>query len=155
MDPTSDLVDSTLQVTANQIGLANTAPRWTKYTKGYADFSIASTTSADNTIVSLGAGAVVHLVKVITTTGFTGVGVTAANLSVGITSSDPDDYINDTSVFAATTTAGGEYTGTDFLAEDGATPILCQLKTVTANIDQLTAGSVDVWIFWSIADSAL
>jgi hypothetical protein len=92
---------------------------------------------------------------VITTTGFTGGGVTAANLSVGITSSDPDDYINDTSVFAATTTAGGEYTGTDFLTENGGTSVLCQLKTVTANIDQLNAGSADIWVFWSIADSAL
>jgi len=154
--PQSDLViTGELLVSGNKIGLADNSQRWVKYTKLYSDFSIAGTTSADKTVVALGAGSVVHAIKVITTTAFVGGSVSAANVSVGLTSSDPDDYINDQSVFTLTTTAGGEYSTVDFLTENASTSILCQLKTVSDNIDNLTAGAVDIWVSWSIADSGL
>jgi len=156
LKPRSDLlVADQLIIVGNTIGLALHVPFWRKFTKVFGDFSIAGTTSADVTLVSLGAGAIIEAVWVITTTAFTGGSVSAANISVGISSSDPDDYINDQSIFTATTTTGGEYSTVDFLTANAAVPILCQVKTVSDDIDNLTAGSVDVYIKYAIISSGL
>lgn len=156
LKPRADLiVADQLLIVGDTIGLAAHVPFWRKFNKVFGDFSTAGTTSADVTLVSIGAGGVVEAIKVITKTAFVGGSVSACNLSVGFSSSDPDDYINDQSVFTVTTATGGEYSTVDFLAENASTAIICQLKTVSANIDQLTAGSVDVWIKYAIADSAL
>jgi len=156
LKPQGDLVvTNELVISSNKIGLANNAARWVIYNKVFGDFSTAGTTSGDVSIVALGAGAIVHAAKIVTKTAFTGTSITAMNLSLGITASDPDDYINDQSIFTVTTTAGGEYTGTDFLTENAATTIICQAKSVGANLSVLTTGSVDVHVLWSISSSGL
>jgi len=156
LKPQSDLVvDGQLTADNNEIGLSEGVPRWVKYTHTYADFPTAATTSADDTVVSLGDGAVVHAVKVITTTAFVGTGVTACTVDVGLTSSAPTEYINLKSVFALTTTAGWEYSTLDFLTENGSTSVLVRIICTSANCSALTAGSFDVWVLQSIANSGL
>jgi hypothetical protein len=158
MDPTSDLVDSTLRVSSNQLGVANTAPRWVKYSVAYTDFPTASTTSADHTLVSLGVGSVIHAVKLVTTAAFTdgGASITDVKMDVGITSGTPTEYMSGEDVDVLdTTAASGEYSTVDFLTENAATAILARIVCVGGNCSTLTTGTADIWILWSIADSAL
>ena len=156
LKPRSDLVvTDELLISGNQIGLANNALRWVNYQKSYTDFPTAANTSANSTVVSLGAGAVLHAAKVITTTAFAGGSVSACTVDLGITSGAPTDYINGGNIFAATTTAGSEYSTVDFLTENASTPILTRINCTSDTCDNLTAGAFDVWLLYSIADSAL
>jgi hypothetical protein len=157
LKPRSDLVvTDELLISGNKIGLANNAGKWVKYSKSYTDFPTAANTSADSTIVSLGAGAVIEAVKVVVTTAFAGGSVSACTVDVGTTASTPTEYINLGNIFAATTTTGLYYTsGPNFLTENASTPILTRIICTSDTCDNLTAGAFDVWLKYSIADSVI
>lgn len=153
INPDSDFEG--LKISSNKIGINATVGGWRTYTVSYTDYSAAGTTSADHTIVSLGAGAMIDRIKVVTTEGFTGGGATVATLNVGTTPSNPNEYINGDSVFVTdTTTASGTYTGPSFLTENGSTSILSNL-TSDVNTEDLTAGAAKVFIYYSIANAGL
>jgi len=153
INPDSDF--QALKISSNKIGVDAVVGGWRTFDIAYTDYSAAGTTSADHTIVSLGAGAMIHYVKVVTTEGFTGGGATVATLNVGTTPSNPNEYINGDSVFVTdTTSASGTYTGPSFLTENGSTSILSNL-TSDVNTDQLTAGAAKVFIYYSIANAGL
>jgi hypothetical protein len=160
MDPTADLINpdsalAGLKVSSNKIGINGVIGGWYKYQVTYSDFATAATTSADHTVVSLGAGAVVHYVKLITTTAFTGGGAASVTMDVGTTSGTPTEYLATDSVFTASTTAAsGTYTGPSFETENGATAVLARI-IADVNCDTLTAGAADIWIYASFADSGL
>jgi len=159
--PQADLInpDSELEglkVSSNKIGINGVIGGWRKYQVAYTDFPTAATTSADHTVVSMGAGAMVHYVKVNVTTAFTdGASIATANMNVGTTSGTPTEYISAASVLTLTTTAAaGTYTGPSFETENGATSVLANL-VCDVNCDTLTAGAADIWVYFSLADSGL
>jgi len=160
MIPQTDLInpDSTfsgLKIASNKIGINGTIGGWYKYQVAYSDFATAATTSADSTVVSLGIGAIVHYVKLVTTTGFTGGGAATCTMDVGTTSGTPTEYLLTKSVFATSTTAAaGTYTGPSFETENAATAVLARI-ICDVNCSLLTAGAADIWIFASFADSGL
>ena len=121
-----------------------------KLTKVYSDFADAST-SKTITLTTLPAGAVFNSAKAKHSASFTGGAVSAATLEVGI-SSDHDKYLVAFNVFQATGNATLGY-NTPEVAETHAgagTAITGTLTTTSANTDQLTAGSVDIWIEYSV-----
>jgi hypothetical protein len=140
-----------LKVSSNKIGINGVIGGWRTYQIDYTDFPTAAATSADYTIVSLGAGSVIHYAKVITTTGFTGGSSTDVTLKVGTSAGNPNEFINGDSIQTATTTsASGTYTGPTFLTENAASSILAQITTVGDTCDNLTAGSAKVLLYYSI-----
>ena len=157
INPDSDF--EALKISSNKIGVNAVVGGWRTFDIAYTDYSAAGTTSADHTIVSLGAGAMIHYVKVVTTEAFNDSGgggsATIATLNVGTTPSNPNEYINGVSVFTTdTTTASGTYTGPSFLTENGSTSILSNL-TSDVNTDTLTQGAAKVFIYYSIANAGL
>lgn len=159
--PQADLINpdsafEALKISSNKIGVNGVIGGWYKYQVDYTDFATAATTSADHTVVSLGAGAMVHYVKLNVTTAFTdGASIATANMNVGTTSGTPTEYINAASVLTLTTTAAaGTYTGPSFETENGATSVLANL-VCDVNCDTLTAGAADIWVYFSLADSGL
>jgi len=158
--PQADLINpdsafEALKISSNKIGVNGTVGGWYKYQKVFGDFTDAATTSSDSTVVSAGAGGLVHFAKVVTTTGFTGGGASTCTVDLGTTSGTPTEYINLGNIFATNTTApSGTYTGTDFLTENGAESILVRIIS-DVNVADLTAGAMDIWLYMSFADSGL
>jgi len=159
--PQADLINPDtalegLKISSNKIGINGVIGGWYKYQVDYTDFPTAATTSADHTVVSLGAGAMVHYVKVNVTTAFTASpSASSAVLNVGTTSGTPTEYVNAASMLTLTTTAAaGTYTGPSFETENGATSVLANL-VCDVNCSTLTAGAADIWIYFSLADSGL
>ena len=126
---------------------ADSELQWYKVTVGFAELSTAGTT-IDIDIGDLPAGAVIHSVMQKHSVAFAG-GVTALTISVGIvgdlakygTAHDGFAAVSDTA-FTLDTTVGLETFG-------GATSIRAAAIATTANLDQLTIGSTDIYILLS------
>ena len=161
--PTADLINPDvndgitfegLKVSNNKIGINGTISGWRTFQIDYTDFPTAATSSADHTVVSLGAGAVIHNVKVVVTTAFDdGAGpISDVTLKFGTTPGNPNEYINGSSIqTATTTTAAGTYDGTDYLTENASTDLLAKIDCVGGNCDTLTDGSAKILVNYSIA----
>jgi hypothetical protein len=116
-----------------------------KQTKTYTNFSAAALVN-DIELVSAPAGMKISSITIKHSTSFTGGGVATALISVGI-ASDLDKYQADFDVFQATGNTVFDHTESGFIENMGsATSIRVNLTVTGANIDQLTAGSVDIWI---------
>lgn len=149
--PTENLVDGeSLEILANQIVARASVPRWRKYTVDYDDIQEAALT-AQATLFQLPAGGVIHAVKIKHSTAFAGTGISAVTASVGV-SSDSDKYAVAFDILQATgnevlqlsTTAGAE------THDSGGTAILAEFVSTGANLEELTAGSVDIWVLYSV-----
>ena len=135
-----------------ELGSSSSTSSWTKYTKTYSDLSAAST-STDIELFSLPAKGVILNAIIKTTTTFAGTGITDYDLSVGIVGS-PGDEEQVLAVFDADTTASATYftrnTGNSpvpIIYDFGsATSIRIFASCAGANLDQGTAGSVDIFI---------
>jgi len=150
--PRSAFTDnSTLGVDSQKIIAKPIIPRWTKISKTYTDFATAGTTSTIN-LFTVAAGTIIHSVKVKHSATFTGGGVTAATLSVGISGS-LTKYVNAHNVFQATGDTVQAIGPSAPTAEDHANTVTTQatLTTTTANTNALTSGTVDIWILYSQA----
>lgn len=123
---------------------------WTKYTVTYSDLSAASTTN-DVELFSLPAGGVIHGVKIKHSTAFSGGAISAFTVSVGITGTLAK-YASAFDVFQAVSNTAQQVSSTVGTENHGAsTSIKIAATSTGANIDQATAGSVDVWVMWSVA----
>lgn len=120
----------------------------TKYTKSFSDMSDAST-EKQISIFSLPAKTAIIGVAIKHSAAFSGSGITGMKVSVG-TSSQKTRYSDEFDVFqsVANDTFGMFHC---FHAEDfgSATTVYLNCKSTGANLDQLSAGSVDIWIFTS------
>lgn len=116
-----------------------------KYTKSFTDMSDASL-EKQISLFSLPAKTVILGVIIKHSTAFSGTGVTGMSVSVG-TASDKARYSNGFDVLQAVAadTIGLFHC---FHAESfsGATTVYLNCKSVGANLDQLSAGSVDIWV---------
>lgn len=126
------------------------SPRWTKYTKTYAQLAAASTAN-DIELFSLAAGEVVHAVKIKHSAAFTGGGASAYTLSVGI-AGNLTKYASAFNVFQAPGNTVLQLTNVVGTENHGAaTSIRLAAVSTGANLDLITAGSVDVWVLTSRA----
>lgn len=126
------------------------APWWTKYTVDYSDLAAAATTN-NIELFSLPAGGVIHGVKIKHSTAFSGGSISAYTVSVGITGTLAK-YASAFDVFQAVGNAVQQISSTVGTENHGAaTSIKIAATSTTDNLDQATAGSVDVWVLWSVA----
>ena len=123
---------------------------WAKYTVSYSDLSAAATTN-DVELFSLPAGGVIHGVKMKHSTAFSGGAISAFTVSIGITGTLAK-YANAFDVFQAVSNTAQQISSTVGTENHGAaTSIKIAATSTGANIDQATAGTVDVWVLWSVA----
>lgn len=126
---------------------------WKKYTFTHTQFQTAALT---NTLecFSLAAYETLDTVLIKHNTAFAGTGITAYTIQVGITGT-LDKYGGPFDVFQAIGDTVKEInTVTDIESFSGSTSIKITAISSGANLDQSTAGSVDVWVKKSLVPSA-
>jgi hypothetical protein len=129
-------------------GIPGWLPRWTKYTVGHAALQAAALTN-DIELFSLPAKAMLHEVHVKHSTAFAGTGITAYTVSVGI-AGETTRYSDAFDVFQAVGDTVFDPNAGGFLEDHGsATSVRIFATSEGANLDQSSAGSVDVWVLWS------
>lgn len=153
---------STGLVTINTLEVANSVnaasylvagvaavPTWTKYTVPYSAFSVAANTNAI-TLFTLPAGGFILGVKIKHSTAFSGGGLTAYTISVGITGNDTK-FASPFDVFQAVSGTAFQATQ-NFDSEDHDNPTTINIVATSTGdtLDNVTAGSVDVWVLTSV-----
>jgi hypothetical protein len=129
-------------------GIPSWLPRWTKYTVGHAALQAAALTN-DIELLSLPAKGVLHAVHVKHSTPFSGAGITAYTVSVGL-AGEPIYYSDAFDVLQAVGAAVFDHNDGSFVESHGAaTSVRIFAEATGANLDQSSAGSVDVWVLWS------
>lgn len=144
---TDDSVNNEIDVT---IDTQPAVPRWKKYTVTHTALQAAAMAN-DIQLFSAVAGSIIHGVKIRHTVQFAGTGITDYKISVGIvgnltkyaTAFDVDTAPSGTN-FQLSSTVG---------SEDHTTPVSIRVAATStgANLDQSTAGSVEVWVLESVA----
>jgi len=154
MNPLAALTDQeTITVIADLLVASPNVARWTKVTLGFADFSTAATT-LDLEGLLLGAGGAIHAVKVKHSEAFAGGAISAYTIKVGIVGS-LGKYSTAFDVFQAVGDTVLQGTFDQAFAEThaaGGTSVRIGATSTGADLDAATAGSVDVWIQYSVPE---
>jgi hypothetical protein len=117
----------------------------TKYTKAFSDMSDASL-EKQIALFTLPSKTIILGVTIKHSTAFSGTGITGMTVSVG-TSGDKTRYSIGFNVFQAVAAATiGLFHCFHAESFGGATTVYLNCKSVGANLDQLAAGSVDIWV---------
>lgn len=116
---------------------------WTKYTVGFGDFSVASTTT-DIELFALPALEIIEAVHIKHSASFTGGGASSCTLSVG-SSSDHDRLLSAFDVFQAPSTSNWKSANTLDLVVQSTTSIRVE-AIADVNLNTLVAGSADIWV---------
>ncbi len=130
-----------------------TYPKWTKYTIPYANFQGGGGGGDTNErlFATLPAGAVVHAAKIKQSAAFAGGTISAAAVSVGATN-PYDDILPFFDVFTAPGGTNFALSGLVNSWDNGATQdINARITVVGGVVNDLTAGSVDIWLLTSVA----
>jgi len=123
----------------------NPNPRWRKFTYAFGDLSSASTSFAV-TAFSLAANEGLDAVVIHHTTAFSGGAITAYSVEIGV-SGNTDKYANPFDVFQASGNTVRSVNNVLDVPNFGATTdVIVTATSVGANLDQASAGSVDVYI---------
>lgn len=153
MNVASGVVDNaTIEIIANQLACALTVPRWKKVGDAisHTDFQAAAETE-NYSLFTLPGGGIIQGVKLKASEAFAGAGITSYKLSVGIVGaltkySAPYDVLQAVAV--------GEF---GFYHEQGAethdpagTGIVVNAVSEGADLDQSSAGTLDVWVLYSV-----
>lgn len=141
--------DATLELTDDGVRAKMLIPRWKKFSFTYEDFADASLTNS-LTLFTLEAGGIIHAVKLKHSEAFAG--CTTYTLSVGI-SGTLDKHLT---AFDVAQAVGDDVMGTNGTPEfeshaAGGTGVLITAVATVDNLDQATAGAVDVWVLYSAA----
>ncbi len=117
--------------------------RWTKYTLSHTDFQDAATFNSQ-TLFSTAAGEVIEAVIVNHTTAFSGGSISAYTLEIGIFGYE-DKYLAASDVLqAAPVAAPSSLLGLESVL--GSTSVLITARSISDNLDQSSAGDVDVYV---------
>jgi len=128
--------------------LGTQSPLWEKFTFSHTALQTAGLTN-DIELFSLLSLGTIQAIVVKHSTAFAGTGITAYTLSVGIVGS-LDKYTIPLDVFQAVgATVFTVSSGTDLENVGSATSIRLSAIAIGANLDQSTAGSVDVYVLKS------
>lgn len=133
---------------AGGIVLSNT-PQWYKYSFAHTALQAAST-AANFTVFSLPAKGVIHEIDIRPTVQFAGTGITDYKISIGITG-DLEKFTSLFDVDQAIVSDLGLHTVCGAVVDYvSATSVKISAVSVGANLNQSTAGNVDVNILWSV-----
>lgn len=151
-NPGADLPDdATIEIIANQLAATLNVPRWVKVGDAveHTDLQAAAENNTYSLFTLPGKG-VIHAVKIKASTAFAGTGITSYKLSVGIVGAltkyaAPFDVLQAVGddVFAFNHEQGAE---THDAAGKG---IVLSAVSEGADLDQSSAGVVDVWVLYS------
>lgn len=151
--PTDNMVDTT---TIKQIDGVLTAgygiPQWVKVTLSHTLFQTAAASNAI-TLFTLPGGGIIHGVKIKASTAFAGTGITALTLAVG-TAGNATKYAPAFDVVPSVSDTNFQFSdlpGAETHATAGK-PVLITATATGANLDATTAGSVDVWVLYSVTE---
>jgi len=145
--------DDSLTVLGGKVRAALGTLRWRKYTVGYADLAAASTTN-DVELFTLPAAGVVHAVKMKHSTAFEGGAISAYTVSVGIEGTLAK-YAAAFDVFQAVDNTTFAVSDAELAGEShvpAGTSVRAAATATGADLDAATAGSVDVWVLWSVTE---
>lgn len=126
---------------------------WVKVTKTYTDLAAANTTN-QITVYTLPAKGIVHGAALKTTAAFSGGAIATYSLDLG-DSTSASGYVNG---YNGALFTGANWSGSGAKLTHGATgsndltatmPIYLQATSTGANLDQATAGSVEIWLLIS------
>lgn len=130
--------------------VATGTPRWRRFTVSESDFTAAATSEAI-TLFTLGAGEVIHAVKIKHSAAFTGGTLSAFTLEVGI-SGNSTKYASAFDVFqAAADTAFQVSSVVDSENHGSGTAIEITATSTGDNVVSATAGAAEVWVLVSEA----
>lgn len=125
-------------------------PQWVKVSKTYSDLAAAALSNSI-TLLTLPAGGVVHAVKLKHSTAFAGGAIATYTVEVG-PATDTDKYAPPLDVFQAIGASVYELAGIlGGESHTGTTVIQLTARATGANLDQASAGAVDVWVLYSVA----
>lgn len=129
---------------------ATGTPRWRKFTIDESDFTAAAASEAI-TLFTLGAGEIIHAVKIKHSTPFTGGTIADFTLEVGI-SGNSTKYASAFDVFQAASDTTFQITNV-FNSEDhgSGTTIEVTARSATDDVLDATAGAAEVWVLVSTA----
>jgi len=154
MDHGTGGVDNlTLQVLAGVLSARYAVPRWKKFTVTHTQLQAAATTN-NITLFTLPGHGVIHAVKMKHSAAFTGGAISAYTINIGITD-NLTKYTIPHNVFQAPgdtvmqldTTAGFE------TANSSGKDIKIAATSTGANLSASTAGSIDVWVLYSVTEA--
>ena len=141
-------IEATADVTDATNVLAAGAPVWQKVTVAETAFTAAATTE-DIEVFSLPAAALIHAIRIKHSASFTGGGLSAFTLSVGI-GGDLVKYAPAFDVFQAPGSTVSQVSSiVDDEDQSSSTSIRLAAASTDANVADATAGSVDVWLLVS------
>lgn len=151
-EPVKDRIDAIQsQIETNQSNISDlqsAAVQWTKYTKSYTDFSTAAT-SNEISLATLAAATVVHGVMIKHSTAFSGGSITSFEVSVG-PSGDATKYVDSFDVDQTVASSAFLSAQMQEIEDFAATSVLAvQAVSVGDDLDQASAGSVDIWVLSS------
>lgn len=149
--PLSGLTDTTtIEVASSVLQVTKAVPRWEKFTIDHDDLQTSATTN-DIEVLSLQAGGIIHGIKLKTSTAFAGTGISGYSITIGITGS-LTKYASSYDCLAAVSNTNLQISSTVGAENHGsATSIRIAATSSGANLDQSTAGSIDVWVLHSAA----
>jgi hypothetical protein len=123
---------------------------WQRFTVAESAFTAAAT-SESITLFTLGAGEVIHAVKIKHSTAFSGGTLTAFTVEVGI-SGDTTKYASAFDVFQAVADTTFQLSDGLFSENHGSTTtVQITARSTGDDVADATAGSVDVWVLTSDA----
>lgn len=124
-------------------------PKWTKVTKTFTDLSAAAVIN-NITIYTLAIREYVHDIKIVPSVAFSGGLVATTTLSVGVAGSLVK-YSLAVNVFTGNTALNAVHAPIAGLeSTSGTVDLKLSAVSTVANLDQLTAGTADVYILTSI-----
>lgn len=124
-------------------------PKWTKYTVAHTALQAAATTN-DVELFSLAAQEIIHAVAIKHSEAFAGGSISAYTVSVGI-AGEADRYADAYDVFQAVAATTFDVNGPGLSLENfgAATSVRVFAVATGDDLDQSTAGSVDIWVLAS------
>jgi len=129
--------------TAEDFSSTSTLP--TKYTISYSDIAAAAPTDTE-TFLSLPQNTVIEYIVVKHSTAFAGGSISSLLMDIG-DGTDADELLAAYDVMATVDDTANEVVSTVYIGSFASTTdIIASFTAVGDNLDQLTAGSVDIWV---------
>ncbi len=151
--PTAPLTTTNVQAALDEAAvLIAGSPAWTKFTVTHTALQAAALTN-DIELFSLAALGTIHGIVIKHTVAFAGTGITAYRISIGV-AADLEKHSLPFNVLQAIGDTVKDVTSVlDLESFSGATSIRIAAEAVGANLDQSSAGSVDVYVLSSTLPS--
>jgi hypothetical protein len=157
--PDTGMADGvTLHVVDDAVTVTNAVPHWEKIVLDFEDVAaLGAVLTGTVALFTLPDHGVVHAVKIMSTVQWAGAGIATLAADLG-TAGTPDKYLSAYDLLVAPATdqydkaVVNEFEESTVSGGGGGTPLVLQVTATAANLDQLSAGEVAVWVLWSATD---